>query len=94
MEREWLNEDGRRIRVIVTAEMAEFTDEELRLCFEARHGVPRQGRGSAKELPGRLPEEGLGSGLDDMTRGLIAEVTSWLAAQDGSGPGAGRRPLE
>ncbi|MFH9562315.1 hypothetical protein [Streptomyces globisporus] len=32
---------------IVTAEMARLTDEELRLSFEIRYGVPNQSVGSA-----------------------------------------------
>lgn len=42
VQREWLNEDGRQRSAIVTAEMAALTDEELCLCFELMHGVPRQ----------------------------------------------------
>lgn len=88
VEREWLNEDGRRMRAIVTAEMAAFTDEELRLSFQAMHGVPRQASGSvgARPEPGDRP-------WGEADR-MIEELVAWLGGSgrqepDVGGPSAG-----
>ncbi|MBT2492901.1 hypothetical protein J7E96_31205 [Streptomyces sp. ISL-96] len=88
VQREWLNEDGRRMRAIVTAEMAQLTDEELRLTFQVMHGVPSQGVGSTGARTGL--QEDLGADVATMIEDLVA----WVRGQDDQARGVRDRPAD
>ncbi|MFH9612906.1 hypothetical protein ACH4MM_03900 [Streptomyces pratensis] len=68
VKREWLNGDGHAMTAIVTAEMVRLTDEELRLSFEIRYGVPNQSVGSAGDRSGLRENPGV------QANGVIADL--------------------
>ncbi|MCX5302741.1 hypothetical protein OG304_04645 [Streptomyces sp. NBC_00160] len=92
VEREWLNEGGHRMVAIMPAEMAELSDEELRLCFRARFAVPGQGAGLAG-IRMQLGEDACGD-LDALTDRMIEDVVAWVGGQGDSESGDDDLPAE
>lgn len=88
VEREWLNEDGRRMSAIVSEAMARLTDEELRLTFQVMHGVPSQGPGSTDVRTALYGD--LSADVDRM----IEELAACAGAQDDQAPGVSDLPAD